>query len=275
MINESTNLASGNTYDAELRFPPPVVLGPRLEAGSTYLLTLALTRDVSPTTIEAALVAIGFSNVIHDASLNDPGSLTESTWGLDASPAKLLRFLASVTSTVHLTDGPLLTWVAAERVRLDVRANLSEEARLEPHDLAPGGVYEVRFLSRMRSETAGKRAAVLKSLCETMGFDVLTLTSLKRDMRMPGRPNASDELWYAIVRWPTGRGASVLTIDDPFFFYDVLHVNPEAREPEHPLESGSLDEDERAAVELAIATDEAEASRAPPFSNADEIPPEA
>jgi hypothetical protein len=238
-----TQQAQVNASAAGANALPPVVVGQRLDSGVTYLLELAADPAIATDTIATALHLLGFTNILPDTSM--------------VAGASVRTFVALATRAIYVTDSPAIAWSSIDIVTIDLFAELSEAARLEPHELTPGTTYEVRFLSRMRSETASKRSAVVASL-ERIGFVVAKLTSLKRDMRMPGRPNASDELWYARLAWPEERARAVLTIDDPFFFYDVRSLaNSTPDDDATPAHFGAPDDPPLTPTELA--TEEAEA----------------
>lgn len=129
-----------------------------------------------------------------------------------------LRFVGQLHQALSLNDVPgLLRWLFVKRLGVPTFTDLS--LAYKPHPLVHGHVYEMRFLSRAKSEAT--KEAVKKGL-GAMGFLPMKLFALKRNMRMPGRPGASLTLWYGIAQW--GNVDSLVVGDDPFFFEDVREV---------------------------------------------------
>lgn len=202
-----------------------------LEPGD-YLIELAFARPLARGALPEAMAQLGVQSFVLDESLRDGEPHAPADWSgrhdrdvtrLFLGPPTLVRFFGRLTQPLVATDGPEISWLFAERAGFDVYAEIRGDEALVPHELVAGKEYEFRLVSRMRAQQ--KRSAVVHALTELMGFDRLKLCALKRDMRLPGRPGASDMLWYGRARFapknmPPG-AASYLTIEDPFFFQDV------------------------------------------------------
>lgn len=208
-----------------------------LEPGD-YMAELAFARPLAAGALTEAMTQVGFESLVLDASLRDEDPIAPADWtspqDLDVTrifasgPPTLVRFFGRLTQPIVPTDGPEVAWLFAERAGFDVYAEIRGDEALVPHELVAGNGYGFRLVSRMRAQQS--RAAVVHALTELMGFDHLHLTALKRDMRLPGRPGASDMLWYGRARFAPKNMApgakSYLTIEDPFFFQDVQEITP-------------------------------------------------
>jgi hypothetical protein len=215
--------------------PPAPTLPGRLVTPGDYLIELAFARPVrSPDVLVEAMGAVGFSAVCVDESLRPEEPGTAAEWGepgvdvarifLGGEPF-LVRFFAKLDRPIVALDGPEVAWLSVRKATLDVYAEIRENEPLLAHELRPNARYEVRFVSRMRGalRTRAAVAEALRTLAKDAGgFKVDKLSALKRDMRLPGRPGASDTLWYAVLEW-TGP-ETVLTIEDPIYFQDVKEL---------------------------------------------------
>jgi hypothetical protein len=73
-------------------------------------------------------------------------------------------------------------------------------------------------------ENKTKREILIEALTKTnmKWSDIQKLTALKKNIRLPGYPNASITTWYAVARWD-GPDAYI-TDEDPLFFENVVLV---------------------------------------------------
>ena len=162
--------------------PTQIVSGPPLPPG-THLFELALARPPRDAeTLALGLARAGFSRVLVDAS--DAETVDENEWGVEGrtgsnvfqGPSYRVRAIATASRTLLPTDGPELAWLFSAPVGIDVYAEIEGRAALEPFELRRDGLYEIRFVSRMRSERKeGTRAAVLSLAAgkrEPAAFDI-------------------------------------------------------------------------------------------------------
>lgn len=128
------------------------------------------------------------------------------------------RFVGHLDAPLRLTNQPGLTrWLYVQPINVEPFDML--RLQLVPYPLEHGKTYEMKFLSRMRSQPT--RRAVCEGLM-AMGFRPLKLAALKKNMRMPGRSGASVTLWYGVGRWE--KPDSVVVADDPFYFEDLKEL---------------------------------------------------
>jgi len=115
-------------------------------------------------------------------------------------------------------------------------------ADLGPHvtaaKLDPGRLYAVRFLSRMalvggRRVLAHDRPFVEGALREAQFPDVLALSCLHKNMRLPGLPNASHALWIGLVRYSGPLGH--LTDVEPGLVFETCEPVEEPATPSPDL----------------------------------------
>jgi len=129
------------------------------------------------------------------------------------------RVLARLDRPIALNDSPHMRWLFVKALSSPL---LSGDLAFQsnPHPLRQGSIYELRFLSRAKSNPS--RESVKQTLTE-MGFQPVKLLAIKRNMKLPRRP-ASLTLWYGMAVW--NRADSVIVNDDPFFFETVKEIRP-------------------------------------------------
>lgn len=193
--------------------PIDVTANLRVEPGD-YLLELQANARCSAETLRNGMMRLGFSEVLVDASAP---AFRPQRAAKENDDRSILRFVGRLGVPLLLQKTEHLAWTGARKLSIDVLAEL--RLKVEPFALEPERLYEVRFLSRMRSQPT--RELVVESLAE-MGWETEKLSALRRDMRIPGRSGASVTLWFGLLRW-TGP-MSYITEDDPFYFEDVLAV---------------------------------------------------
>lgn len=199
--------------------PPESDLTPRdgdvLEAGD-YLIELETQKACPREILTEGFRRMGFSEVLVDQSA--PASKDAFRKPL-VREHRLVGRLTNPITTHQQRSNVRLTY--ARRLQTDILSEL--KLKFVDHPLTSGKIYESRFLSRMRSQPT--RPMVEADLKE-MGWEVLKLSALRRDMRIPGRDNASVTLWFAVLRW--SEVDSYVSEDDPFYFEDVFLSTSEA-----------------------------------------------
>lgn len=108
-------------------------------------------------------------------------------------------------------------WLCARRLKLNVLTEL--RGKLVPYSLVPEKTYECRFLSRMKSQPTRE---MVEADLDEMGWDILKLTALRRDMRVEGREKTSVTLWFGVLVWDGAE--SYVTEEDPFYFDDLVEI---------------------------------------------------
>jgi len=138
--------------------------------------------------------------------------------GATASDDDPLRFrvLARLDRPIALDDRPGMRWLFVKALSVPFLSDLVFQSN--PHPLRQGGFYELRFLSRAKSNPT--RESVKQGLVD-MGFQPVKLSAIKRNMKLPNRP-ASLTLWYGMAVWR--HADSVIINDDPFFFETVKEM---------------------------------------------------
>lgn len=141
-----------------------------------------------------------------------------STSGIHDDDPLRFRVLARLDRPIALDDRPGMRWLFVKALSFPFLSDLTYQSN--PHTLHQGALYELRFLSRAKSNPT--RDSVKQSLVE-MGFRPVKLLAFKRNMKLPRRP-ASLTLWYGMAIWD--RADSVIVNDDPFFFETVKEIRP-------------------------------------------------
>ena len=138
--------------------------------------------------------------------------------GATATDDDPLRFrvLARLDRPIALDDRPGMRWLFVKALSVPFLSDLVFQSN--PHPLRQGGLYELRFLSRAKSNPT--RESVKQGLVD-MGFQPVKLSAIKRNMKLPNRP-ASLTLWYGMAVWR--HADSVIINDDPFFFETVKEM---------------------------------------------------
>jgi hypothetical protein len=214
-------------------------------APGAHLVELEFARPVPEAVLRDALARMAFEDVILDASTTaisskippraSPESLIPDLWtgwrewGGIADPhddaAIRYRFVARLVAPLQTFDTPHVRWLFVHELPLAVHEAEGAAVERSPAigaELARGATYGFRFLTRMLSQPT--RAAVCEALA-VMGFRPHKVIMLKRNMRIPGLPNASVARWYGIGRWECAD--SVLTGDDPLFFEEIASIASE------------------------------------------------
>lgn len=126
-----------------------------------------------------------------------------------------IAVLGELGQAIEIRDMPQIRWTKA--IPLAMKPFEAMTFQLQPFQLRTGKMYELRFLSRVKS--APTREAVAQMLVG-MGFNPLyKLLAITRHMKIPNRPGADLSVWFAIAQW--SRPDSVVVTDDPFFFINV------------------------------------------------------
>ncbi len=128
------------------------------------------------------------------------------------------RVLARLDRPIALDDRPGMRWLFVKALSIPFLSDLVFQAH--PHALKQGALYEIRFLSRAKSNRT--RDSVKQELTN-MGWKPIKLSAIKRNMTLPRRP-ASLTLWYGMAVW--NHADSVIVNDDPFFFETVKEIRP-------------------------------------------------
>lgn len=140
--------------------------------------------------------------------------------GIGGGDDDLLRFrvLARLDRPIALEDRAGMRWLFVKALSIPFLSDLVFQAH--PHTLRQGSLYELRFLSRAKSNRT--RDSVKQELTD-MGWRPVKLSAIKRNMTLPRRP-ASLTLWYGMAVW--NHADSVIVNDDPFFFETVKDIRP-------------------------------------------------
>ena len=141
-----------------------------------------------------------------------------ATSGASTGDDDPLRFRALVRldRAIVLDDRPGMRWLFVKTLSIPFLSDLVFQSN--PHPLRQGSLYEMRFLSRAKSNPT--RESVKATLTE-MGFQPVKLAAIKRNMSLPNRP-ASLTLWYGMAVWR--HVDSVIVNDDQFFFETVREI---------------------------------------------------
>lgn len=214
-----------------------VILSGSVLTPGTYLVELEFARPVAEPALLQALERMTFQDVILDESsrairtIEDVKTLEATqNWGLEnymsvfPKPTRY-RFVAKITTPIQIRDTPLVRWIYLHMSPLDLHSEPADRIPIAPFRLEEGKTYAMRFLSRMKAQKT--RSAVCELLA-CMGFAPLKITGLRRNMRVPGRPNISMTRWYGLGQWK--KVLACVTEEDPFIFEDVVEVNRKVNE---------------------------------------------
>jgi len=203
---------------------PGTILSP-----GTYLVELGSERPISPENLLVALAMMGWDEVLLDQSMPNHSTIVEpAKKSFGPKPSNLwsrpeeeytsrFRFVARLEDPIQVQENPAIRWLYLQGVSLDPFSDLKLE--IFPHQLETQGLYEIRFLSRMRAQPTRE---VLSTELVAMGWEPLKLSALKKNMRLPKRPGASVTMWYGLARW---KGPMSYIVDeDPLYFEDVVLV---------------------------------------------------
>lgn len=144
-----------------------------------------------------------------------PGMGPKVSGGDEDDPLRF-RILARLDRPIALDDRPGMRWLFVKALSFPFFSDLAFQG--QPHALRQGSLYELRFLSRAKSNPT--RESVKETLT-AMGFSPVKLLAFKRNMKLPNRP-ASLTLWYGMGVWV--KADSVIIHDDPFFFETVREI---------------------------------------------------
>ena len=181
----------------------------------TYYVEMYFARpmpDRAP--LLSALNARGWERIILDQRESHP-----TTIGEDFSTRQ--RYIGTLARAIRVRDSAAVRWIDVVPVGIDVHADLQQN--VTPFELEPGVTYELRWTSRLRQSS---RVAVQKAL-EIMKWEPRRVIALKKNMKLPGIPNASTTLWYGTAVWRGPR--SFVVSADPLFFEDVHAVSAQTR----------------------------------------------
>lgn len=134
-----------------------------------------------------------------------------------ASPQmEVWRITGRLPAPARLSDLPGLTWKSH---KLRVSPNSSLNLTTTPFKVLNGQAYDLKFLS------ADKRHPTRKHVIAAfvaMGFKPFILAAVKKNARIPGRPNVSMTEWIAVARWI--KPSDMILDDKPFHFEDLREV---------------------------------------------------
>ncbi len=186
---------------------------------ATYYVEMHFSRpmpDRAP--LLSALTSRGWERIILDQRDGEPGGQADKRTSGQADPdySSRQRFIGTLSRSVRVRDSESVRWSDVEAVGIDVHADLQQN--VTPFELEPGQAYELRWTSRLRQSS---RVAVQKAL-EIMKWKPERLIALKKNMKLPGIPNASTTLWYGTAVW--GGPRSFVVSADPLFFEDVRAI---------------------------------------------------
>ncbi len=188
-----------------------------------HLVELLTRYPLAPDALSAALDARGWTAIAVDELTDEDPASFGPIW--DAEPGRAFtRFVGKLERPFRPLPSPMIEWVHSHPIRLNTFANIQRLTTL-PFALRTGATYEIRFVSRLKGQPT--RGAVIDGLgamagAKQKGFSVHKLSALKRNIRLPDRPNASAILWYCLAKWEGPN--SYIVIEDPFFFEDVVEV---------------------------------------------------
>ena len=206
-----------------------------LRPGS-YLARIKIARPCSPDALTSGLERMGWGEVYPDLSAVPRARPTAVS---RRPPVRLIAkaqptmpmletsgvlFLGRLDKPIALRSTSHVSWSLAHRFEswdpyADIRRFSCHYFRL-----LPGVTYEIRFLARALPEISSREA--ITADLRTMRWGPPQLCALKKNMRIPGRPNADMTLWLGIARWEGPK--AYITGEDPFYFEDVQAVGAAA-----------------------------------------------
>jgi hypothetical protein len=145
----------------------------------------------------------------------DPAFMISISGALLRPPSEedIYRFVANTPMSMTLKPGDDISW-AARRVTIDPYADVMLSTRAFP--LLHGITYDMLVLGRDRN---ARSRGDIWTLAEAMGFDMNAISLLRRDIRLPGRPNASYSRWLLVGTW---KGPdTITTAEEPLIFEQV------------------------------------------------------
>jgi hypothetical protein len=127
------------------------------------------------------------------------------------------RIVGRLPVAARLSDLPGLTWKSH---KLRVSPNSSLNLTTTPFKVLNGQAYDLKFLSADKRHPTRKHvvAAII-----AMGFKPFILAAIKKNARIPGRPNVSMTEWIAVARWM--KPSDTILDDKPFHFEDLKEVH--------------------------------------------------
>jgi hypothetical protein len=188
---------------------PKPIEGSILEPGDYFL---ELEVNARRETVAEALRRSGFVEIIPD---QHPRVIKTT----EAQRTRRHHFIGRLVKKLrvrNLADSSG-QWLYAKLLHVNVFSDL--RLKTIAFLLKAGKIYETRFISRMRTNPT--RDMVERDLHE-LGFKVLHLSALQRDMRLPSRENSSVTLWFGVLLWDAQD--SVITGKEDFYFEDMLHA---------------------------------------------------
>lgn len=137
-----------------------------------------------------------------------------------SSQAGVIRFAAIVTQPTSVNDLECLRWRLMRKLRVSPYSGLVLVS--QPFKTLNKSFYDLKFLSLDRPTTTREghptREHVVAGL-QKLGFQPCALMVVKRNVRLPGRPNMSLTEWIAFAQWT--KPADVIADDRPFHFEDI------------------------------------------------------
>jgi hypothetical protein len=188
-----------------------------------HLLEIEFARPVSEDVVKHALSSMGFNDIILDQSLPTDtiqwGKPNEELVKFRDNPI-WHRFIGKLNHPINILNTDLVRWIYQHQIHADFNPFEEKDDKFFPFNLETGKVYDLQFLARMRAQPTRN------AICETlalMGFKPIKIIALKRNMRIPGRPNTSITRWYGIAEW--SGPDSYISSEDPLYFENVRKVS--------------------------------------------------
>ena len=204
-----------------------------LLVGVAYVVDLEISRGVPLDVLLLGLRRMGWGEIVVD----------------DSSGGEVVRFVGRPLRAIEAVDTDLVRWArveapptAGERDGHGIDFFGEPRLRLFPFRLKRDHLYALHLMMRnadLRGSGQTGRASVIERL-ERMGFDLSDSAGpfvrlsgradrrtrgpieVRKNQRLPDKPNASVSLWYAVGRWR--RAESYVNGDDPFYFESVAEV---------------------------------------------------
>lgn len=174
-----------------------------------YLAEIDFSRPIVPDVLASGLHTMGWSEIAFD----------QGTLPSPLASSFALRFVGQLDRAIKTRDTPFVRWSHVSPVPFNVFGSM--RLSVYPFRLMHGGTYALWIMARMRAQE--KRQDVLMAL-KGEGFQILSLSELKNNTRLPGRPGASVSFWYAVGVWT--KPSSYVNTEYPFYFENVVEVAP-------------------------------------------------
>jgi hypothetical protein len=167
-----------------------------------YLVEFETSRPIATGALARGLDVMGWSEVALDES---------------ADSGAIVRFIGKLTRPIETHDTDSLRWSHVSPVPFDLFGSM--RLSVYPFRLMQGATYGLWLVARMRAHE--KRVDVQASL-EREGFQIVKLSELKNNTRLPGRPGASVSFWYALGVWT--KPSSYINTEYPFYFEGATEI---------------------------------------------------